>query len=143
MPAVTRTWSVVYGSRTIGGATELLLDSGPDHSRPIRITQSYPDLSVEFGFILTAASGVDMASQIDAVEADLRKPDQRLRLLSGSNTFLDFNPSDNTGFNIRAEISKAGDKPEMDTNISRAYSVRITGNLPADLSGRNGRQTST
>jgi hypothetical protein len=136
MPAVTRELSVVYGSTTVGGGTEYLLEF------PLSIRKDYIDFEIRFPFVLTATSGADFASQIDAVEDAFREKNNRVQVLQDGNTLFDANPADNSGFNTTAEISKIGTEG-ADSGRSRRYEVTIRGQLPADETGKSGRQDST
>lgn len=136
-PAVTRELSVIYGGFTVGGATDRLLD---DYHRKVK---NYVDVVIEFSFLTTAASEAAFATEVRAIEAAFRKPLQKLEIKQGSATLDTYDPGTtvNTGFNAQPEIIKRNDIG--DTGRSRRYEVRITVQLPADLSGQSGRRDSS
>nr|AKH46586.1 hypothetical protein [uncultured marine virus] len=133
--AVTRELSIVYGTLTIGGTTDRLIDGKWKYDR------GYEQTAVECEFVTTAATEAAFATEVAAVEAAFATPRARLRVIQGSQTLLDFDPSTNSGFNATPQIVKVGNV--ADTGRSRRYRVRITVDMPADLSGQNGRRSST
>jgi hypothetical protein len=133
--AVTRELSIVYGTFTIGGTTDRLIDGKWSYDR------GYETAAVECEFVTTAATEAAFATECAAVEAAFATPRARLRVIQGSQTLLDFNPATNSGYNARPLVVKAGDI--ADTGRSRRYQVRVEVDMPADLSGQNGRREST
>jgi hypothetical protein len=134
MPAVTRDWTITYGSQTVGGTSENILEY------PVTIDEDYEVFTVTFPFVMTAASGTDFNTQCAALEDAFNKPDQSFTMANESGNFFSADPSSNSGFNTRASITKG--ESDADTGRSRRYEVTITGMRPADLSGRSGRQSS-
>ena len=132
--AVTRELSIVYGTLTIGGTTDRLIDG------KWRYERAYEIASVECEFVTTAATEGAFATEVAAVETAFATPRARLRVVQGSETLIDFDPSTNSGYNARPAIIKAGDI--ADTGRSRRYRVRVEVDMPADLSGQNGRRES-
>lgn len=141
MPIVTREFQIIYGNLTIGAGTNYIID-GTD---PFRLTKGYENASVEATIIVTGDTEANFNSSCDTLEAAFRVPRQRLRVILGSTTMWDYNPavgaSTNTGFNAVPTISKPGSR--HDTGRSRRYQISVSVTLPADLSGQNGRLTST
>lgn len=138
MPAVARELSIEYGTVTVGGSTDRILDSS---LTPISIDVGYETATVSFEFVTSASSESLFGTEVATLEAGFSTPRQRLRILAGATTLHDFNPADNSGFNADATITKVGD--EVDTVRTRRYSVEITIDLPADLAGQDGRQDSS
>lgn len=68
-------------------------------------------------------------------------PDQSLVVVLGASTRHSFVPGSNTGFNARPTLRKLGG-PE-DTANSAKYECTVAVELPASLSGRAGRRSST
>lgn len=87
-----------------------------------------------------AYSEAQFATAVDALEVAFSKPRQDLTVVLGSATLISWSHSSNTGFNARPRCEKIG-SPE-DTARSRRYRVSVEVDLPADLSGQNGRRDS-
>lgn len=115
-------FSISYGSRTIGGASGLILHG------PYTISRSSAQISVSATFIVTAASHENLAAQCLAIEGDLSKRDQNLVIRLGSSSMTYTHGT--SILNSRATVSKSGDEM-TDRGVSRAYSVTIEGDLPA------------
>jgi len=137
MPAVARELSIVYGSATLGGASENLL------VEKYRENIGYESGTIEADVIVTGTTESTFITNCTALESAFRTPRQRLRVILGSQTQIDWNPADstNTGFNQQPTIAKVGDP--ADTGRSRRYHITVTAELPADLSGQAGRRLSS
>jgi hypothetical protein len=98
----------------------------------------------EFNFTATVVVRSATRSTFLAAEAALiaafRAPDQDLDVELGGTNRHSFAAASGTGFNSRATCEKLG--REEDTANSARYRISVTVQLPADLSGRSGRQTS-
>lgn len=136
MPTVANEYSIVYGSTTIGGTTDALI------LNKITLAEAYPTGSVEADVLVTGATEAAFTTACAALEAAFRTPRQRLRVILGAATLIDWNPSDtvNTGFYARPSIAKPGSP--HDTARSRLYRVRVELDFPADLTGQGGRRDS-
>ena len=124
MPAVTRELKITYGSYVVGGSTDNLIDGY------INLTKNFSESSVEFEFVITAASEAAFKTAIDAAELAFRTPFQNLKVEQGAVTLLDLSHSTDTGFNSEPKILKRQD--DLNTGRSRKYAVEITFGMPAD-----------
>lgn len=133
MPAVTRELSVIYGTITLGGSTDRIID-GPWSYDP-----RYPVASFECEFATFAATEAAFTTETAALEAGLRTPRQRLRVVLGAVTTIDLNPASgtSTGFNARPSLSRLASDDH--TGRSARYRFRVEVDLPADLAGQSGR----
>lgn len=131
-------FSIVYGSTTVGGAsTDYVLDG------PMRIGNDYVTGTVSADVVVVknpAYTEAQFKTACAALEAAFRVPRQRLQVILGSQTMIDWNPSTDTGFNAEPSCEKVGD--DVDTARSRRYRITVKATLPADLSGQNGRRSS-
>lgn len=123
---VINPFSITYGERTVGGATAYQLDG------PYVIEKSYESLRLVFNVIVTATSHASLQSRSETLESDFRK-----RLTHGDRLLIDLDGSTWTYvvgeslLKVTASITKSGD-PDTDKAYSRAYTVAIVGELPAD-----------
>lgn len=134
---MSRLIKIVYGSIVLGKdqtSTSYVLTGR------YRTDVSYDQFSVEFEVEVRHATRATFLADEATLLAEFRKPDQALAVSLGSTARHSYDPAANTGFNQRATYRKTG---QDDTANSATYAVRITAQLPADLSGRSGRQTST
>lgn len=136
-PAVTRDFTIVYGSLTIGGSTDYLIPG------KVTFAKGYETSSVAFQVLVQSTSDATFKTNCATVEAAFRSPRQAFTLTVNSQTHLSFahasGSTGNTGFNAAPTITKSGSK--ADTGNSRLYDVSITFQMPADLSGQSGRQS--
>lgn len=135
---MARTFAVTYGTYVIGLSGT---DSEVRLTDKIRMDQDYEGVSVSFEVIVLGSSAANFLT----VEADLvaayTKPDQALLIAVGGSTRYTWSQSSNTGFNAQPSIEKlAGDE---DTDRSSRYRLSVSLGLPADLSGKDGRQSSS
>lgn len=136
MPTVARTISIIYGSTTVGGTTDYILDGDVK----IKENHAYGRASVSFSFWAFGTSDATFIANTNAVETAFTTPRQKLTLKLGSATWRVWDPvagaSGNTGFWQAPSIQKVGDLG--DTTRSRRYEVTIEIQTPADLSSQNG-----
>lgn len=133
---MARLLAISYGSLTIG----LSGDASITLADKFSWSQSYTEGTVAFECVVRSATRSTFLTAEAALVAAYSKPDQALVIqLAGSSRFV-FSHSSNTGFNARASALKHGSAE--DTANSARYRVTVTVQLPADLSGRSGRQTS-
>ena len=135
MPAVTREFTITYGTLVVGGTTDRVLDE-----KYRIITKNYNELILEYAFMIQKDLEADFAIEIAAIESAFRTPRQDLKIELGSAILLDLKRSDSSGFNHDPEIIKRGEI--ADGGRTRRYEVRVTVELPADLSGQAGRRDS-
>jgi len=134
MATATRLNSVTYGTLKMGESTSYHIHDA------VLGGHEYEALSVEFTVVFRAASESALLTLEAALIAGIRKPNQLLKVVRNSSNFINLTHSGNTGFNSRGQCR------ELDThrsNRSRAFRVRISVMLPADLSGMSYRQDST
>ena len=124
MPAVTRELKITYGSYVVGGSTDKLIDGY------VNVTKDFVAASIEFSFVITAATESAFKTAIDAAELAFRTPFQNLTVEQGAVTLLDLSHSTDTGFNSNPSILKQED--DLNTGRSRKYVVRIDFGMPAD-----------
>lgn len=124
--AITNPFSITYGDREVGGSTNYQLLG------PYVVEKSYTEFRLVFEVILTSASFATLQTRSEALEDDFRK-----RLTDGDTIVIDINGSKwtytmgTTLLNAESTIAKKGD-PETDRGYSRAYTVSIVAELPAD-----------
>ena len=123
MPAVTRELKITYGSYVVGGSTDKLIDGY------VNVTKDFVAASIEFSFVITAASEAAFKTAVDAAELAFRTPFQNLLVEQGAVTLLDLSHSTDTGFNSNPSILKQED--DLNTGRSRKYVVRIDFGMPA------------
>jgi len=124
MPAVDRELKITYGTFIVGGTTDRLIDGY------IRMSKSFEDASVEFDFVISAATEALFQDAIEECEVAFRKPFQDFKVELGSETILEYSHSTNTGFNTQPSIMKQENL--LDTGRSRRYTVQINCGMPAD-----------
>lgn len=106
-----------------------------------KIALGYTEFSITFDVVVRNATRSTFLTSEAALLAAIKAPDQKLEVFLGSTTRHTFDPAANTGFNARGTCAEFGS--ELRTANSAHYRCTITAQLPADLSGRDGRQTST
>lgn len=134
---MSRTFAITYGSYVIGASGT---DANVRLTGKHRTDENYATFTVSFEVLVLGASISAFNASEAALVAAFRKPDQALSIVVDSNSRRSYSHSSNTGFNARPEIEKVGGT--ADTDRSARYRVAVTVQLPADLSGRDGRQSS-
>lgn len=134
---MTRILKVTYAGLTIGKDQA---DASYNLTDKYRVASSYSELSVEFEVVVASATRATFLAAEAALLAAYRKPDQALEVVLGSTARHDLDPADNSGFNARASCVKVGGVE--DTANSARYRCSVVVQLPADLTGRSGRQSS-
>lgn len=132
--AVTREIEITIGTTVLGKGTSYFVDG------KLQIETTYERASLEFDVVIFASSVSAFATAVNTLEEALSTPRQKVVVKFGTNTHQSWDPAVNTGFNMRGTMTKRGSP--ADTATSRRYRVRIDVELPADLSGQNGRQDS-
>lgn len=121
--AVPNPWSITYGERQVGGATDYQLHG------PYVLDKSFDRLRVGFDVVVVADDFEDLQQLCDVLETDFRKRDQDLVIDLDGNTWT-YTRGEHV-LNTSATITKSGIR-EVDQGFSRAYSCVIEGELPAD-----------
>lgn len=136
-PLVPRLLSITYGTRTVGGSTDIDIDG------PVRIVRDADSCQVSCHLIATASTSAAAAALWIALEADLATPHKAITITMDSETVLSLSPTTgaNTGFNARSSIVKDG-TPTLDSRLSRRYSWQVHFDTPASLYASSGRRVS-
>ena len=137
MPAVTRTLKITYGATFYVGGDSAYLIHGP-----VRFEKSYTAFVASFQVVVQNDTASTFKTNCDTVEAAFRTPRQKLKIEMESQTFIELDPSVNTGFLAEPSISNGADTV-AETGRSRLYDVSVAVALPADLSGQSGRADSS
>jgi hypothetical protein len=134
---MARLIAITYGGYVVGlgGTSSSVVLTGK-----YLYTESYTEATVEFECVVRNATRATFLSAEAALVAALTKPDQDLSVALGGTNRANFSHASNTGFNGRATCRKLGG--EEDTANSARYACAVTVQLPADLTGRDGRQSS-
>lgn len=133
---VSRDFSIVYGSLTIGGAsTTIQLHADP----PWQVEHEYDRTRVRFRVRVRGATESAFAAAQQAFESGMRAINQTTTLTMGGSEIISASHSDNTGFLSRASASKPGLPGDM--RLSCTYDGEITFLRPADASGKGGLQS--
>jgi hypothetical protein len=140
MAAVDRELKITYGGFVVGGTSapgsERLIDTY------IRLTKSFTNARVEFDFVISATTEALFQDAIEECEDAFRKPFQDLTVEQGAETLIDLKPSTNTGLNTMPDIKKIDNDPR-NTGRSRAFTVVVEAQLPADNAPTVGIQESS
>ena len=116
--------TIVYGSRTVGGSSDLYQIDGP-----YSLDKSFDHLRLTFNVVVVASSFAALQTAADDLEDDFRKRDQTFTITIDSSTWTYTEGVDI--LNVVSTLSKTGD-PETDRGFSRAYTIVVEGILPAD-----------
>lgn len=135
MPAVNGEISIVYGSLTVGGTSDYLIDG------PVFVEEEYTRAAVEFAIVITGTTAT-LQTAAAAVEAAFRKPRQDLTVTLNGTLWLSLKQSDNTGLDAEPRVMKVEDLP-VQTGNSRRYRIRIEFGMPADNISTSGRRYSS
>lgn len=131
--AISNPFSITYNGLTVGGSVDTYQLLGP-----YVIDKTFESIRLVFDVIVVAASYSGLQSSSESLEDAFRA-----RLRSGDELEISINGNAWTYvhgasiLNTEAQIAKSGN-PETDRGYSRAYTVTITGELPADGEGDNG-----
>lgn len=134
--AVTREYKITWGTFVVAGTTERILHG------PVRVAKAFEQGSISFQVSVRGTSDATFAANCAEMESEFTKRRQRILFQIGASTFLDWNPSGNTGFDQVATCEKAGTEG-ADSGRSRLYDVTLTAALPAtDENGRRDMRVS-
>lgn len=126
---ITDPFSITYGTRTIGGTSPYALHG------PHIVEKDYDNFRLVFDAVITAASYSSLQDQAEALEDSFRERldhGDTLTISLGGSTWTYTQGS--TILDARAHIVKSGNQ-ETDRGFSRAYTIVIEGELPADNDG--------
>ena len=134
MTRPSRLVTVTYGGLTIGEGTPY--DLHDVH----QIRESYTEFEFEATVVFNAADSTAAQVLDAALRAAFTKPDQDdFDLKVGGVSWFTLSNAGNTWLSPKAELDSI---ERFRTERSKAYLLRITAGLPADLSGRAGRRDS-
>lgn len=134
---MARLLKITYASFSVG----LSGDASCTLAGKYRLATSYTEFALTFEVVVRSATRSTFLTAEAALIAAYSKPDQALEVQLGGTDRHDYDPSNNTGFNARPSLRKIGDAD--DTANSARYECSVTVQLPASLTGRSGRQSST
>lgn len=138
--AVTRELQIVYGSLTMGGTTDYLID-GKVTQRHESSVEGGSQVTVTWNVLVSGSTAALLKSAASALEAEFQKRFLNLSVTMGGQTFLSYSHSANTGFNGAPHLEKLDHVAT--TGRSRMYRCSVTFQLPAsDNSGRRYSSTS-
>lgn len=134
---MARLIKIAYGGLTVGlGGNSSITLMGR-----YSVDYSYTEFSIAFDALVSNSSRSSFLTAEAALIAAYTTPDQDLDVDLGGTNRHSFAQADNTGFNARAGCKKVED--EHATANSAHYRCSVTVQLPATLSGREGRQSSS
>lgn len=125
--AISNPFSITYGSRTVGGSSGTYQLLGP-----YTLDKNYDTVRLVTDVVVVASSVSELHSASEDLEADFRK-----RLTDGDSLTIDLagNSFDYTVgesiLKVRAHLVKSGNI-DTDRGLSRAYTLAVEGELPAD-----------
>lgn len=131
MSAITRTFSVQYGSITVSTA-----DSGYALEGPVGPQFTYRRVTWSFGCIVYGSSASDLETKAAALVAQIRVPRQNLVVTLGSGSYS-YSEASKTGYNMSGAIERQTGSV-FDTHVTREFSISITVELPATLNSDDG-----
>ena len=131
--AVTRLNKITYSSFVVGVGTNYHLHG------PILRDESYQALTLRFLVVVHNDTVSTFNTQVEALIDAFRVPNGALKLEIGSSTALDLSHSGNTGMLARPDVSKV--KSSLNSNNTALYACSVTVQLPADETGKAGRQS--
>ena len=127
MAAVTNPFTITYAGQAVGGASDIYLLHGPSV-----VDKSFATFRLVFDVIVKATSYANLKTRSETLEAAFRARmthGQTLIVNTSGDTWTYTHGTDL--FNAHATIAKSGN-PETDRGHSRAYTIAIDGELPAD-----------
>lgn len=134
---MARLLAFTYGALTIGNGGS----SAYHLTGRYRFNHDYDRGSLTFEVVVQADDHADFVAAETALLDAYRLPDQALSVVLSATTRHSFDPAANSGFNLRASARKIGG--EEDTALSAKYECVVTVELPANLTGRAGRRSSS
>tara|TARA_R100000458_G_scaffold59708_2_gene71308 strand:+ start:2508 stop:3911 length:1404 start_codon:yes stop_codon:yes gene_type:complete len=128
--ATNNPFEITYNSTAIGGNSDTYQLLGP-----YVLDKSYRTFRLIFDVIVVATNASTLRSLSDTLETKFRERDKNLQIDTGSTVWTW--TAGTHYFNPVSSIAKSGDS-ETDRGFSRAYTISIEAELPADASGENG-----
>lgn len=122
--SVNDPFKIKYGSREVGGTSDIYLLHGP-----YVIDKSFTTLRLVFDVVVIGSSYSNLQSRADSLETDFRKRDQTLLITLDASVWTYTAGTDI--LNSTASLAKTGDEL-TDRGYSRAYTCVIEADLPAD-----------
>lgn len=143
--AVSRDYSIIWGSFTCGATTERLIHGYPTATTAVTEDGTKTGM-LAFQVSIRGTSDATFAANCAEMESEFSKRRQRIQFKIGTETFIDWNPtagaSGNTGFDQTASCEKVGTEG-ADTGRSRLYTCTLTAVLPnTDTTGRRNMSVS-
>lgn len=135
---MARLVKITYGSLVLGKDQT---DTSYVLTDVYTVSSGYTEFSFVAEVVVRNATRATFLASEAALIAAFKLPDQKLEVFLGSTTRHTFDPAVNTGFNARATATRIGD--QLNNANMAHYRISVVVQLPADLSGRDGRQTST
>jgi len=132
---MARLVGVTYAGLTVGRSQT---DSSYTLSGRYGFSETYEEATVTFQVEVSNTTRATFLASEAALVAAYTKPEQALAVVLEATTRHSFSHSANTGFNARPRITKT-----HGTGNSARYRCEVTVELPADLTGRAGRQESS
>lgn len=132
---VSRELSIIYGSVTTGGASAATYNIDGWYSLSFERGLDSITATLAWDVIVKGSSASNLESNCDTLEQEFVKPYLRARVLLDGATGVDWNPSDDSGFNAQPKCEKVGGPP--DSARARKYRCSVAVQLPAD--NNNGR----
>jgi len=135
MATVPNPFSITFGDLTVGGATDYQLHG------PYVIEKTFETLRLVFDVVVTGTDLATLKALSDDIEQGFRK-----RLVAGDVLTIDLDGAawdytvGETLLAVRSSVVKSG-RPEVDRGLSRAYTVTVEGELPADDAADVGLRT--
>lgn len=137
MPA--QDFSIAYAGVTVGGASTTYLITGPyGYSEDYQRGRVFADVVVCQSTQFTEAQFI---AACQALEAAYKTPRGALVVTLGSTADKTRSHSANSALNTEPSIEKVGS--DEDTGRTRRYRIAVEYGLPANLTGQDGRQSST
>ncbi len=128
--AVDNKFEITYGGQAVGGSSDTYQLHGPHV-----IDLAYEALRLVFDVVVVASTYAELQSLSGTLESAFRDRDKDLVIdIDGSLFTYTFGT---TLLNSQSEIAKSGD-PDTDRGFSRAYTITITAELPAEETTKNG-----
>lgn len=139
---MARSESLIYNGYTIGGST-----TGSHPVSRFSWSTTYERATVSVDFVIHAPAGTlpsvpgTLQALCDTAEAALKTPRAKLEIKFDSTTLKTHDPASAvaTGFNARPKLTNLGQAPNSAT--ARLYRFECEVELPANLSGQDGRQS--
>lgn len=135
---MARTLAITYGTYVIGLSGT---DSNVRPTGKYKIDEDYASFTLTFDVLVLGSTEAAFKTSEASLITAYTKPEQDLTVALGGQTRHSFSHSSNTGFDAQPSIAKVGGA--ADTDRSAKYRLSVSLKLPADLSGKAGRLSSS